>query len=213
MRAMTSIDRSVGVHVLVSFHIALAAFALLPVSAQGADGTVQDTNMSRTRTGSNEQDTSMAYTTENKNEDENEGLSAGAVAGIAVGVFILVILVMLLCIKCRRTRPERGIKSVDTKDTEDPTWGADIGSHNTHAIDVHRCASGSCEECGNKLESPIKFHPANGSKDVEGIREDAEPKEGFEEVDISSDDLGAAAASRSSSSAEWKVHGEYVYRR
>ena len=199
---MTCIDRSVH----VSFHIALAAFALQPLSAQDTDGAVQDTNMSRSSTGSNEQDTSMASTTENKNEDENDGLSAGAVAGIAVGVFILVVLVMLLCIKCQRMRPESEIKSVDTRDTEDPTYGADIGSHNTHAIDVHRCASASCEECGDKLESPIKFHHANGSKDVEGIREDAEPNEGFEEVDISS-------AAASSSSAKWEVHGEYVYRR
>lgn len=42
-----------------------------------------------------------------------------------------------------------------------------LGSHNSHKIDVHRCQSANCMECGGKLDSPIKFIAADETMDDE----------------------------------------------
>lgn len=183
---MTLIDRSASVPFL-RYYIVLASIVIHFASAQQETYAALEDTSGQDMSESSPTEQDMAPS-ENNNEDD--GLSAGAKTGIAISIIILFILAILLCIKCRNS-PDRDIKSIDTKDTEDPLCDAELGSHNTHAIDVHRCISASCTECGNKIDSPVKFLPANGSKDVEEILEDAEPNDGFEEVDIG-DDLEVA---------------------
>jgi len=58
-----------------------------------------------------------------------------------------------------------------------------LGSHNSHKIDVHRCQSANCMECGGKLESPIKFIAADETLD-ETMDEEEDMMEDVETVDF-----------------------------
>ena len=112
-------------------------------------------------------------------DDNNNGMSNGAVVGLIIGIILLVIL-LLACLcygKCRK-KP----LPIETKDTEETVMSnADLGSHNSHKIDVHKCHSANCVECqgGGKIDSPIKFVPADDNvvDDEEAIPSNEEPLE------------------------------------
>ena len=116
--------------------------------------------------------------------DENSGLSKGAIVGMIIGIILLVIL-LLACLcygKCKKRPPP----TIETKDTEETVMSnADLGSHNSHKIDVHKCHSANCVECkgGGKIDSPIKFMPAD---DHVVDEEEAVPsnEENMEDVNI-----------------------------
>ena len=103
----------------------------------------------------------------NDASDENSGLNQGVVVAMIIGIILLVIL-LLACLcygRCKKKPPP-----IEFKDTEETVMSnADLGSHNSHKIDVHKCHSASCVECqgGGKIDSPIKFVPADENVDDE----------------------------------------------
>jgi hypothetical protein len=86
-------------------------------------------------------------------DDNNDGLNSGAIVGLAIGITLL-LLIILLCCCYKKPAPSPPIQ---VKEDITVMSNPGLGSHNSHKIDVHRCQSANCMECGGKLESPIKF--------------------------------------------------------
>ena len=111
-------------------------------------------------------------------DDSNDGLSSGAIAGIAIGITLLLLIILLCCCCKKSPSPPIQVKE-DTTVMSNPG----LGSHNSHKIDVHRCQSANCMECGGKLESPIKFIAADETLD-ETMDEEEDMMEDVETVDF-----------------------------
>mmetsp|Transcript_6080 Transcript_6080/g.17035 ORF Transcript_6080/g.17035 Transcript_6080/m.17035 type:complete len:190 (-) Transcript_6080:200-769(-) len=116
------------------------------------------------------------------NNGDDGGLSSGAIAGIVIGIILLLLIILAILLCCRK----KPAPPIETKQTEDTVVmsNAELGSHNTHAIDVHRCQSANCVECGSKLDSPIKFVPADENEETMNDEEDAVQNEEMEDVEI-----------------------------
>ena len=109
--------------------------------------------------------------------NDDGGLGAGAIVGCVIGGLLL-LLAILLCCKRYWTKPAPP-PPIEPKKTEETVMSkADLGSHNSHKIDVHKCHSANCIECkgGGKIDSPINFMPADeGGETVD--EEDTAPSE------------------------------------
>lgn len=105
----------------------------------------------------------------NDGDEKNNGVSKGMIVGLITVISLLVIL-LLACLcygKCKKRPPP-----IKPKSTEDTVMSnADLGSHNSHKIDVHKCHSANCVECqgGGKIDSPIKFVPADHCDEEEAV--------------------------------------------
>ena len=118
-------------------------------------------------------------------DDSNDGLTSGVIAGLAIGITLL-LLIILLCCCCKKSAPSPPIQvKEDTTVMSNPG----LGSHNSHKIDVHRCSSANCMECGGKVESPIKFMNANVADETMDEEEDASNEDTMESEDVETIDF------------------------